>query len=330
MAAGIEGTITNEIEQAVAAAQNLHGLLVEGAQRQRQKLEWLDEYDLGTEKGRQDLLARLEQDFGEAARQRDANRIQEAQKARERVKRALEEGRSVPKEKERGPGVLDLLEALRGVQRLKKGAPARRSYALDKLAEATAQYDALQQDVKRWVDELVHKGGIATTSSGRRVQAGVELSTKLWSDPKAPGDYVPKLLEGESLGEMLKHLLGYHAELCMANRIADFLNHQVIEYGDKIGTNGADVTSVDAGGEVFLWDSKNRTGGERNVNSETFTDKDRRAKAEDQALRALARELTPSTPRRCAPPRSRTSQTATTRPTRSRPRTRPRSTRAWR
>jgi hypothetical protein len=292
-AEAVPSAIEREIRQAVEAAQDLHALLVEGAQRRRQRLDWLDEYDLGTEKGRQDLLARLERDFGEAARQRDAQRIQEAERARERALRLLAEGLPVPREEKRGRSVLDLLDALRSVQQLEKGAPARRSYALAEIVEATTQYDALQQDVKRWVDELVHKGGIATTSTGRRVQAGVELSTNLWADPRAPKDYVPHLLEGESLAEMLKHLLGYHAELCMANRIADYLKQQVVEYGDRIGTNGADVTSVDAGGEVFLWDSKNRTGGERNVNSETFTDPDRRAKAEEQALRALARELTP-------------------------------------
>jgi hypothetical protein len=200
-----------------------------------------------------------------------------------------------PEPKKQGHQVFELLDALAKLKGLEGAAPALHDRALVDIETANKEYAALQNDVKYWVQQLVKKGAFATTStSGKHVQAGVELSEKLYamSKPGAASDYVPKLLKG-SLAEQLNHLLAYHAELCMANRIADHLDQYVVEYGDEIGVTGADTTSVGHDGSVYLYDSKVRTGGERNVNSPTFTEESARVKAVKLAHDAVSRMTGP-------------------------------------
>ena len=92
-----------------------------------------------------------------------------------------------------------------------------------------------------------------------RVVAGVELNSKL-PDPVAGLEYVPKLLNDLRPNVANSHLNGYVNELKLANVIAGLPDQVVVRYGDAIGTNGADVVSVNrATGDVTLWDNKYRT-----------------------------------------------------------------------
>jgi len=191
--------------------------------------------------------------------------------------------------------VFELLDALAKLKGLELAAPGSRGRALEYIEARANEYAMLQTDVAHWVQQLVKKGAFATTAtSGKHVQAGVELSEKLYamSKPGAAGDYVPKLLKG-SLAEQLNHLLGYHAELCMASRIAGHLNQFGVAHGDEIGATGSDSSAVGPDGSVFLYDSKVRTGGERNVNSPTFTEESSRVKAVKFAHDAVSRATGP-------------------------------------
>jgi hypothetical protein len=82
--------------------------------------------------------------------------------------------------------------------------------------------------------------------------------------------------------QVMAHRQGYRAELALASRIADGIpnlpgngKHTVLDFGDPIGANHADVLSVDADGNVFLWDSKYRSEGSASPHSETFTNEGR-------------------------------------------------------
>ena len=89
----------------------------------------------------------------------------------------------------------------------------------------------------------------------------------------------------------MQHLFGLHTEAHLANRVADDLHETVVEFGDKVGTNGADTTSVDASGLPTLWDSKYRSSGVKFIESETFTvESSRLRKAADQAIEAVLRD----------------------------------------
>ncbi|RKF14880.1 hypothetical protein D6850_08390 [Roseovarius spongiae] len=94
--------------------------------------------------------------------------------------------------------------------------------------------------------------------------------------------------------QVLAHRQGYRAELSLASSIAEGIDnlpgsgeHTVIDFGDPIGANEADVISVDAEGNVFLWDSKYRGEGSAALHSETFSDSDRRENAAREALKIL-------------------------------------------
>jgi hypothetical protein len=158
--------------------------------------------------------------------------------------------------------------------------------ALEKAQRALAQGDL---EVKQWVDVLVaNPKAAADALNAENMLMGVPLSPLL-PKPKAPPGYVPKLLEGESLAKQVQHLFGLHAEAHLANRIAVDLHETVVEFGDKVGTNGADNTSVNAAGVPTLWDSKYRSSGVKFIESETFTVDSRLRGAVDQAIEAIKR-----------------------------------------
>ena len=92
------------------------------------------------------------------------------------------------------------------------------------------------------------------------------------------------------LATATQHRDGYRSELSLASQIAEggqislaadraLSSHVVLDYGDLIGRNFADVLSVDADGNVFLWDSKFSSEGSQTTHSKTFTDDTRRAAA---------------------------------------------------
>jgi hypothetical protein len=90
------------------------------------------------------------------------------------------------------------------------------------------------------------------------------------------------------------HYLGAYYETLLAYQVqagGTFGNAQlVVWWGAVIGSNGsADVISVDpTTGQVTLWDSKARTDtSSAAIQSETFTDAKRRAKARQQAFEVI-------------------------------------------
>ncbi|USI74474.1 hemagglutinin repeat-containing protein [Sphingomonas morindae] len=104
-----------------------------------------------------------------------------------------------------------------------------------------------------------------------RIFNGIELDPRL-PPPEAGYDYVPKLVDSSKSNLANSHLNGFKAELELANTIAALPNQQVISYGAKIGTQGADVISVDVTtGMVTLWDSKWRSASGMIKSSDTFT-----------------------------------------------------------
>jgi hypothetical protein len=148
---------------------------------------------------------------------------------------------------------------------------------------------AAEREFNRWMDVLSDNPGAAAAAFGsQRTLMGVLLSSLLPA-PTAPEGYVPHLLEGESHAKRLQHLYGLYTEAHMANRIAEDLHETVVEFGDKVGTNGADATSVDANGIPTLWDSKYRSSGVKFIESETFTVDSRIRGAVEKAIQALRR-----------------------------------------
>ena len=65
-------------------------------------------------------------------------------------------------------------------------------------------------------------------------------------------------------------LNGYISELNLANSVADLPGVTVVEYGDVVGSHGADIVSVDAEGDVTLWDAKYRSSPANTGPSPTF------------------------------------------------------------
>ncbi len=104
-----------------------------------------------------------------------------------------------------------------------------------------------------------------------RVSNGVSLDPRL-PDPVAGLDYTPKTLDSANPNIANSQVNGYVGELRLANDIAALPNQAVVQYGDAIGTHGADVVSVDsATGEVTLWDNKYRSSATSVPSSPTFT-----------------------------------------------------------
>ena len=96
------------------------------------------------------------------------------------------------------------------------------------------------------------------------------------------------------LAQVIAHREGYRSEVSLASQIAEGIDglpgvkeHTVLDYGDPIGRNFADVFSVDAEGNVFLWDSKYRSEGSASKHSDTFTVDTRRLAAAEEAKRIL-------------------------------------------
>jgi len=117
--------------------------------------------------------------------------------------------------------------------------------------------------------------------------------TALARDPGVQKAFGDKTLE-KVFEQVLAHRQGYRAEMALASRIADGFPelpgqgpHTVVDFGDPIGANHADVISVDAAGNVFLWDSKYRGEGSAGLHSETFSDSVRRGRAEQEALEII-------------------------------------------
>ena len=185
--------------------------------------------------------------------------------------------------------VADLRRALRAYELKLTELTPKLAEQSRRLQAAERAYEHANAEVNRWVEFLVaNPHAAATALSGQRMLMGVALSPLL-PRPKAPDGYVPHMLEGESLAKQVQHLFGLHAEAHLANRIAEDLHETVVEFGDKVGTNGADTTSVDTSGLPTLWDSKYRSSGVKYIESETFTIDSRLRKAADQAVEAVLR-----------------------------------------
>lgn len=97
----------------------------------------------------------------------------------------------------------------------------------------------------------------ALLPDARRVVNGVELSPKLLVDPVAGWDYAPSVVAGaRTENQCWSHWVGHQTEVRLASDLAD-QGQLVVRWGDKIGTNGADVISVNpTNGQVTLWDTK--------------------------------------------------------------------------
>jgi filamentous hemagglutinin len=89
--------------------------------------------------------------------------------------------------------------------------------------------------------------------------------------PLAGLDYEPTILNSTNPNIANSQLNGYVAELNLANQVAELPGQTVVAYGDAVGTHGADVVSVDASGNVTLWDSKFRSSSQSIQSSPTFT-----------------------------------------------------------
>ncbi len=112
-------------------------------------------------------------------------------------------------------------------------------------------------------------------------------------DPEIAAAFGDKTLD-KVFEQVVAHRQGYRAELALASKIAEGIDnlpggggHTVLDFGDPIGANEADVISIDAQGNIFLWDSKYRGEGSAAPHSETFTDPERRRNAAAEARRIL-------------------------------------------
>jgi hypothetical protein len=197
-----------------------------------------------------------------------------------------EAGRPVPKVPPKDVKVGDLLWRLQALETAEAAVPRRQEEAAKRVESVRKQYAQAEAEVQHWIQRLMAAPSETLEAmTGERIRVGVRLSPLL-PEPRARREYLPKLLAGESLVKKVQHLFGMHAELCMANRIAEHLHETVVEYGDVIGTHGADATSVDSAGWVTLWDSKYRSGGAEFIESETFTEGSSRL--DDAVVQAVA------------------------------------------
>ncbi len=109
----------------------------------------------------------------------------------------------------------------------------------------------------------------APPSVPSRVSNGVALNAKL-PDPAAGLGYQPTILNSPNPNVANSQLNGYVSELNLANSVADLPGVSVVEYGDVIGSHGADIVSVDTEGDVTLWDAKYRSSPVNTGPSPTF------------------------------------------------------------
>ncbi len=99
--------------------------------------------------------------------------------------------------------------------------------------------------------------------------------------------------------EIYAHAVAADAEERLAHVVQSIPDEQVVRWGDRIGTHGADVISVNRRtGEVTLWDAKYRGSDVRILHSNTFKESDAplrinpRLKAIEQASSAIKADLT--------------------------------------
>jgi hypothetical protein len=156
-----------------------------------------------------------------------------------------------------GEGTLaDVRRKLRAFDSAELNAPQRIANAQAELAATEAQLAKTRADLEHW-------------SKQTRIQAGQPLSPKL-PEPASGYGYEPPLEKGDSLAQQQKKIKGYQTEIGLANHVADNLNEAVLKYAGKSGTHGSDVISVDAEGNVTLWDAKYLSSGEAHGGSTTF------------------------------------------------------------
>lgn len=105
-----------------------------------------------------------------------------------------------------------------------------------------------------------------------KIYNGLKLDGKL-PEPEATMNYIPNTVS---------HLQGYMGELKLANNLAK-TDRTVVSYGDKIGTHGSDVITVNTKGEVELWDNKNHSEFRQGKMSSTYTG-DRLLNAKQEAF----------------------------------------------
>jgi len=123
-----------------------------------------------------------------------------------------------------------------------------------------------------------------------RVFNDVPLHPNLDIEPVAGLNYKPERLSDWSAAHAVAHIEGYRAEIRLASEIAAGGKDKVIHFGDRTGTNGADVISINREtGEVTLWDSKYRSVRATADDSPTFVQDSRRNKAVAQALTELGK-----------------------------------------
>lgn len=158
--------------------------------------------------------------------------------------------------------------------------------ALYRAEDALAEHADAQA---RWVAVITGTPQIAAQLTGKGRLMGVPLSSLL-PEPNVPDGYVPPVLKGTH-GQAAAHILGLHAEAHMANRIAEDMpeRHVVVDFGGKVGSGGYDNLSVDPHGMPHMWDSKHRSSGVENFESETFTVEGRRTRAIKKAVAAIKR-----------------------------------------
>jgi hypothetical protein len=168
------------------------------------------------------------------------------------------------------------------VNRLKNtGAQLDKVIAHDeRLGQLKKQVEDANKRIGALTDEFKGLGERVTT-------VGIPLHPDLGM-PAAGLAYTPHTLSDSSPAHAQSHIQGYRSEIRLANDIAHQGKDEVVHYGDKIGTNHADVVSVDKKtGDVTLWDAKYRSEGSAPNNSETFTQSGRRWDAADQAINVL-------------------------------------------
>jgi len=124
-------------------------------------------------------------------------------------------------------------------------------------------------------------------SAAPKVFNGVELNPAL-PPPAAGYDYTPAFVKGATTdNQAYAHLTGYQGEVKLANEVAG-QGQTVVKWGDKIGTNGSDVISVNPStGEVVLWDNKYRSATRSIGDSPTFANEGTRDAALTEATAAI-------------------------------------------
>jgi hypothetical protein len=151
-----------------------------------------------------------------------------------------------------GAAVVDTVAAAAGIAILKNAGRVVEGVTDVQAAAVRRIEEAMQTQANN------RKIADALLPSEPRVMNGVPLSPKLTVDPAAGWTYAPDVIPNAKGSENLywSHHVGHQAEVRLASELAD-QGQMVVRWGDKIGTNGADVISVNPStGQVSLWDTK--------------------------------------------------------------------------